>query len=176
MELLGRELGLVLGGFRQCRSESQETMPWSAGRLLSIDMLTRPQWYDRCAYRLCHPNVVPSRARNPSGSCSAIPCWQASSQTSLCRTPTLGMGFGGGREAPNNTPSQSPCCNEPKLARRGDSRTRPDRPDLRLRASFARPNHVGAAIARYKRAGRIEERDGTLYATRATETVQRTAV
>jgi hypothetical protein len=29
----------------------------------------------------------------------------------------------------------------------------------------ARPNHVGAAIARYKRAGSIEERDGKLYAT-----------
>jgi hypothetical protein len=28
----------------------------------------------------------------------------------------------------------------------------------------ARPNHVDAAIARYKRAGRIEERDGKLYA------------
>jgi len=28
----------------------------------------------------------------------------------------------------------------------------------------ARPNHVGAAIARHKRAGRIEERDGKLYA------------
>jgi hypothetical protein len=27
----------------------------------------------------------------------------------------------------------------------------------------ARPNHVGAAIARHKRAGRIEERDGMLY-------------
>ena len=27
-----------------------------------------------------------------------------------------------------------------------------------------RPNHVGAAIARHKRAGRIEERDGKLYA------------
>ena len=40
----------------------------------------------------------------------------------------------------------------------------------------ARPNHVGAAIARYKRAGRIEERDGKLYATQATETVQHTAV
>jgi|ERR1700757_265090 hypothetical protein len=32
----------------------------------------------------------------------------------------------------------------------------------------ARPNHVGAAIARHKRAGRIEERDGKLYATHAT--------
>ena len=29
----------------------------------------------------------------------------------------------------------------------------------------AHPNHVGAAIARHKRAGRIEERDGKLYAT-----------
>ena len=29
----------------------------------------------------------------------------------------------------------------------------------------ARPNHVGAAISRHKRAGRIEERDGKLYAT-----------
>jgi hypothetical protein len=29
----------------------------------------------------------------------------------------------------------------------------------------ARPNHVGAAIARLKRAARIEERDGKLYAT-----------
>jgi hypothetical protein len=28
----------------------------------------------------------------------------------------------------------------------------------------ARPNHIGAAIARHKRAGRIEERDGRLYA------------
>src|SRR5271154_5078116 len=40
----------------------------------------------------------------------------------------------------------------------------------------ARPNHVGGAIARYKRAGRIEERDGKLYATQATETVHRTAM
>ena len=34
----------------------------------------------------------------------------------------------------------------------------------------ARPNHVGAAIARQKRAGRIEERDGKLYATQSTGT------
>jgi hypothetical protein len=40
----------------------------------------------------------------------------------------------------------------------------------------ARPNHVGVVIARHKRAGRIEERDGKLYATQSTETVQRAAV
>jgi len=40
----------------------------------------------------------------------------------------------------------------------------------------ARPNHVGAAIARHKRVGRIEERDGELYATQSTGTEQRIAV
>jgi hypothetical protein len=36
----------------------------------------------------------------------------------------------------------------------------------------ARPNHVGAVIARHKRAGRIEERDGKLYPTQSTATEQ----
>ena len=40
----------------------------------------------------------------------------------------------------------------------------------------ARPNHVGAAIARHKRAGRMEERDGKLYATQSAGTEQRAAV
>jgi hypothetical protein len=40
----------------------------------------------------------------------------------------------------------------------------------------ARPNHIGVAIARHKRAGRIEERDGKLYATQSTRTEQRVAV
>jgi hypothetical protein len=40
----------------------------------------------------------------------------------------------------------------------------------------ARPNHVGAAIARHKRAGCIEERDGKLYATQSAGAEQRAAV
>jgi cell wall-associated NlpC family hydrolase len=40
----------------------------------------------------------------------------------------------------------------------------------------ARPNHVGAAIARHKRAGRIEERDGKLYAKHPEVAKQRAAV
>ena len=39
-----------------------------------------------------------------------------------------------------------------------------------------RPNHIGIAIARHKRAGRIEERDGKLYATHSTGTEQHAAV
>ena len=40
----------------------------------------------------------------------------------------------------------------------------------------ARPNHVGVVIARHKRAGRIEERDGKLYAMQSAGTEQRAAV
>jgi hypothetical protein len=40
----------------------------------------------------------------------------------------------------------------------------------------ARPNHVGVVIARHKRAGRIEQRDGKLYATQSMETVQPAAI
>jgi hypothetical protein len=36
----------------------------------------------------------------------------------------------------------------------------------------ARPNHVGGVISRHKRAGRIEQRDGKLYATQSTGTEQ----
>jgi hypothetical protein len=43
-------------------------------------------------------------------------------------------------------------------------------------ARGARPNHVGVVIARHKRAGRIEERHGKLYATQSTETMQHAAV
>ena len=40
----------------------------------------------------------------------------------------------------------------------------------------ARPNHVGVAIAWHKRAGRIEEREGKLYAMQSTGIEQRAAV
>jgi hypothetical protein len=38
-----------------------------------------------------------------------------------------------------------------------------------------RPNHIGIAIARHKRAGRIEERDGKLYARHSARTEQHAA-
>ena len=40
----------------------------------------------------------------------------------------------------------------------------------------ARPNHVGVVLARHKRAGRIEERDGKLYATPSAGTEQHATV
>ena len=40
----------------------------------------------------------------------------------------------------------------------------------------ARPNHVGVVLARHKRAGRIEERDGKLYATQSAGAEQHAAL
>src|SRR5437667_12674781 len=40
----------------------------------------------------------------------------------------------------------------------------------------ARANHVGVVISRHKRAGRIEQRDGKLYATQLTGPMQRAAI
>jgi hypothetical protein len=48
--------------------------------------------------------------------------------------------------------------------------------DITAGCNAARPNHVGMAIARHKRAGPIEERDGKLYATQSTRTEQHAAV
>jgi hypothetical protein len=43
--------------------------------------------------------------------------------------------------------------------------------EITVACKGARPNHIGMALARHKRAGRIEERDGKLYATQSTGTV-----
>jgi hypothetical protein len=40
--------------------------------------------------------------------------------------------------------------------------------DIAAACKGARPNHVGVVIARHKRAGRIEQRDGKLYASQST--------
>jgi hypothetical protein len=50
------------------------------------------------------------------------------------------------------------------------------RQEIAAACKGVRPNHIGIAIARHKRAGRIEERDGKLYATHSTEPEQHAAV
>jgi hypothetical protein len=66
----------------------------------------------------------------------------------------------------------SPSLNDQVLAL-ADGKTQPE---IAAACKGARPNHVGAAIARHKRAGRIEERDGKLYAAQPTPTEQSAAV
>jgi uncharacterized lipoprotein NlpE involved in copper resistance len=48
--------------------------------------------------------------------------------------------------------------------------------EIAAACKWARPNHVDAAIAKHKRAGRINERDGKLYATHSAGKDQRAAV
>jgi hypothetical protein len=48
------------------------------------------------------------------------------------------------------------------------------RQEIAAACQGVRPNHIGIAIARHKRAGRIEEREGRLYATHSTEGEQPT--
>jgi hypothetical protein len=47
--------------------------------------------------------------------------------------------------------------------------------EITVACKGVRPNHVGVVIARHKRAGRIEERDGKLYATQQAAGAQRAA-
>jgi hypothetical protein len=48
--------------------------------------------------------------------------------------------------------------------------------EITAACKWARPNHVGVVIARHKRAGRIEERDGKLYAAQSTGMAEHAAV
>ena len=68
--------------------------------------------------------------------------------------------------------SASPTLGEQVLAL-ADGKTQQE---ITAACSGARPNHVGGVIARHKRAGRIELRDGKLYATQLAKTEQRAAV
>jgi hypothetical protein len=68
--------------------------------------------------------------------------------------------------------SASPTLGERVLAL-ADGKTQQE---ITAACSGARPNHVGGVIARHKRAGRIELRDGKLYATHSAKTEQRATV
>ena len=70
------------------------------------------------------------------------------------RRPTTTAKPAGGRRS-------SPSLNDQVLA----LATGKTQQEITAACKGARPNHVGAAIARHKRAGRIEDRDGKLYAT-----------
>src|SRR5260370_33250887 len=72
---------------------------------------------------------------------------------------------GGGPRSPTTKPAggkrSSPSLTDQVLA----LATGKTQQEIAAACKGARPNHVGAAISRHKRAGRIEERDGKLYAT-----------
>ena len=101
----------------------------------------------------------------------------ASAQTSTAATNTAASARSGRRQrTPAATPAggrrTSPSLNDQVLA----LATGKTQQEIAAACKGARPNHVGAAIARHRRAGRIEERDGKLYATESTGTEQRASV
>ena len=91
------------------------------------------------------------------------------------RMPTAGAKAARRRRSPTTKSAgsrNSPSLNDQVLA----LATGKTQQEITASCKGARPNHVGVMIARHKRAGRIEERDGKLYATQPTGTEQRVAV
>ena len=88
-------------------------------------------------------------------------------------TATKGAARSGGRQRttaakPAGGKRSSPSLNDQVLA----LATGKTQQEIATACKGARPNHVGATIARHKRAGRIEEHDGKLYARSPAETEQ----
>src|SRR6266478_3615968 len=85
-------------------------------------------------------------------------------KTASGKTPTTATQAAAGRPAGGKR--SSPSLNDQVLA----LATGKTQQEITAACKGARPNHIGAAIARHKRGGRIEERDGKLYATQSTRT------
>src|SRR5215469_11711558 len=97
----------------------------------------------------------------------------ASTRATMADAPARGRGR-------RRTTSAGPAASERTSPSLGDQilamATGKTQKEIAAACKGVRPNHVGIAIARHKRAGNIEERDGKLYVTRPTATEQRTAV
>ena len=103
--------------------------------------------------------------RRSSAKAPAAPTKTTAAAPSHARTPTKAARPAGGRRA-------APSLGDRVLA----LATGKTQQEITAACKGARPNHVGVAIARHKRAGRIEERDGKLYATQSAGMEQRAAV
>src|SRR5215468_5282321 len=103
-----------------------------------------------------------------------------SKKMASAKTPTMeGAAPARSRGRPRTTPAKpvggersSPSLSDQVLA----LATGKTQQEITAACKGARPNHVGAAIARHKRAGRIEERDGKLYGAQSGRTEQHAAV
>ena len=99
-----------------------------------------------------------------------------SAATAGAKTPTASRGRGRSpRAAANKSAGRKPSA--PSLGERVlGLATGKTRQELYAACNGDRPNHVGMAVQRHIRAGRIQERDGKLYATpTATEQAHATA-
>ena len=109
--------------------------------------------------------VLARYTKGPRAKGTRVTATKAAAATALRRRRTDGARAAGGKRTSSILGDQ--------ILALADGKTQQE---ITAECKGARPNHVGAAIARYKRAGRIEERDGKLYATQSAGTEQRAAV
>ena len=101
-------------------------------------------------------------------------------KTASAKTPTMeGAAPARSRGRPSTTPAK-PADGKRSLPSLSDQvlamATGKTQQEIAAACKGARPNHVGVALARHKRAGLIEERDGKLYAIPSTRTDQPAAL
>jgi len=90
-------------------------------------------------------------------------------RTATARMPTTPMEVPTRRRGRRRTTAAKPTTGERTSPSLGDQilalATGKTQQEIAAACTGVRPNHIGIAIARHKRAGRIEERDGKLYVT-----------
>jgi hypothetical protein len=101
-------------------------------------------------------------------------------RTATAKTPTTLIEASTRRRGRRRATTAKPTAGESTSPSLGDQvlalATGKTQQEIAAACKGVRPNHVGIAIARHKRTGRIEERDGKLYATRSAGTQQPAAV
>ena len=165
--------------------------PWSTYtlsgryRMSALDEITKEK--QRVSEALAHIDVQREKLTGQLGELEATERvlaryskGQKAKKTVSARTPTTATKAAApARQRGRTTPakpaggkSASPTLGEQVLAL-ADGKTQQE---ITAACRGARPNHVGGVIARHKRAGRIELRDGKLDATQSAKTEQRAAV
>ena len=154
-------------------------------RMSTLDEITKEK--QRVSEALAHIDVQREKLTGQLGELEATERvlaryskGQKAKKTVSARTPTTATKAAApARQRGRTTPakpaggkSASPTLGERVLAL-ADGKTQQE---ITAACRGARPNHVGGVIARHKRAGRIELRDGKLYATQSAKTEQRAAV
>src|SRR5258708_6262874 len=152
----------MLGSPPHCACTRQDH--WPASTEIAVDIWCSPPAASRTSLSAMFPVSTHTMPR------------QMASPRSTIAAPFSAQGFHTTRRTTTANPAgdkrSSPSLGDQVLAL-ANGKTQQE---ITAACKGVRPNHVGVVIARHKRAGRIEERDGKLYATQSTRTVLRAAL
>src|SRR5499427_6022332 len=132
----------------------------------------------RCAAREAQQPARRTGGDRPSVCSRVTAKVTPSNRTASAKTPTAATKVTAAARSRGRlrTTTAKPTGGKPTLSTLGDRvlalATGKTQQEIAAACKGARPNHVGGAIARHKRAGRIEEREGKLYATQSARTEQ----